>query len=184
MNDKLNPDDSQTTISASHEAPSASSTTVDTTQQAAIEKLKSLLAQVNNALVGQQQVVRQVVLALLSNGHVLLEGVPGLGKTLLVRALAKTFDGDFKRIQFTPDLMPSDVTGHVVFDMQNKSFQMNHGPVFTNLLLADEIKCRKSRSLPRVNLAKFLYHLWFWQRKTRLNKKEPILCRKQSSTGF
>lgn len=111
-----------------------------------VSKLRMLIAQVNKALVGQEKVVKQVVLALLSNGHVLLEGVPGLGKTLLVRALSKTFSGDFKRIQFTPDLMPSDVTGHVVFDMENKSFQVKHGPVFTNLLLADEINRAPAKS--------------------------------------
>ena len=111
-----------------------------------VVKLNQLMAQVNAALVGQTDIVRQVLLALLSNGHVLLEGVPGLGKTLLVRALAQTFAGDFKRIQFTPDLMPSDVTGHVVFDMQNKSFQMKRGPVFTNLLLADEINRAPAKS--------------------------------------
>ena len=119
---------------------------VDEQQQAMVGKLESLLAQVNTALVGQETVVKHVLLAMLSNGHVLLEGVPGLGKTLLVRAMAKTFSGDFKRIQFTPDLMPSDVTGHVVFDMANKSFQMNHGPVFTNLLLADEINRAPAKS--------------------------------------
>jgi len=110
------------------------------------EKVTALLEQVNRALIGQENVVRHVVLALLSNGHVLLEGVPGLGKTLLVRALSKTFAGDFKRIQFTPDLMPSDITGHVVYDMSNKSFQMNKGPVFTNLLLADEINRAPAKS--------------------------------------
>ena len=115
-------------------------------QTLSVNKVRQLLAQVNTALIGQPLVVKQVVLALLSNGHVLLEGVPGLGKTLLVRALSKTFSGDFKRIQFTPDLMPSDVTGHVVFDMQNKSFQMNYGPVFTNLLLADEINRAPAKS--------------------------------------
>ncbi|RBP48306.1 AAA family ATPase [Arenicella xantha] len=111
-----------------------------------VNNLRMMIAQVNKALIGQERVVKHVVLALLSNGHVLLEGVPGLGKTLLVRALSKTFSGDFKRIQFTPDLMPSDVTGHVVFDMENKSFQMNRGPVFTNLLLADEINRAPAKS--------------------------------------
>lgn len=133
--------------SNSAEAPApATQGELNDEQQATVNKLRLLLAQVNTALVGQQSVVKHVVLALLSNGHVLLEGVPGLGKTLLVRALSRTFSGDFKRIQFTPDLMPSDVTGHVVFDMQNKSFQMNYGPVFTNLLLADEINRAPAKS--------------------------------------
>ena len=108
--------------------------------------IDKLLEQINGALIGQEKVVRHVVLALLSNGHVLLEGVPGLGKTLLVRALSKAFAGDFKRIQFTPDLMPSDITGHVVYDMENKSFQMNKGPIFTNILLADEINRAPAKS--------------------------------------
>jgi MoxR-like ATPase len=88
---------------------------------------------------GQDQVVRQILAALLSGGHVLLEGKPGLGKTHLVITLAKTFGGEFGRIQFTPDLMPSDVTGFTLFDMKSQTFQMRRGPVFANLLLADEI---------------------------------------------
>ena len=97
-----------------------------------LENLRLLLTQINTVLIGQEKIVKNVLLALLANGHVLLEGVPGLGKTFLVRAMAKTFAGDFKRIQLTPDLMPSDVTGHVMFDMANKSFEMKRGPVFTN----------------------------------------------------
>lgn len=133
MNDITSRDTPETDLSSSADA-------------SATDSLQRLMRQVNNALVGQETVVKHVLLALLSNGHVLLEGVPGLGKTLLVRALAKTFDGDFKRIQFTPDLMPSDVTGHVVYDLTNKSFQMNRGPVFTNLLLADEINRAPAKS--------------------------------------
>jgi MoxR-like ATPase len=92
-----------------------------------------------NAVIGQVDVIEQLLVALIASGHVLIEGVPGLGKTLMVQALAKTFSGDFSRIQFTPDLMPSDVTGHVLYDMKSDSFKVRKGPVFTHLLLADEI---------------------------------------------
>jgi len=91
------------------------------------------------ALVGQARTIEEVSYALLCDGHVLVEGVPGLGKTLLVKALAKAVDVQFKRVQFTPDLMPSDVVGHTVFDMASGRFVTRQGPVFTNLLLADEI---------------------------------------------
>lgn len=96
-------------------------------------------AEIGKALIGQTSVVRETLVALLAGGHVLIEGVPGLGKTLLVRALATTLMGQFARIQFTPDLMPADISGHVLFDMQNRSFNVRKGPIFTNLLLADEI---------------------------------------------
>lgn len=145
-NDAQQSTDLEQAPAANSELSNDASLELTAEQKESANKLQLLLAQVNSSLVGQQKVVKQVVLALLSNGHVLLEGVPGLGKTLLVRALSKTFSGDFKRIQFTPDLMPSDVTGHVVFDMQNKSFQMNYGPVFTNLLLADEINRAPAKS--------------------------------------
>jgi MoxR-like ATPase len=95
--------------------------------------------EIRRAVVGQHEVVEQVLACCLAGGHVLIEGVPGLGKTLLVKALAKTFAGDFSRIQFTPDLMPADVMGHAVFDMRNQSFTVRRGPVFAHLLLADEI---------------------------------------------
>ncbi|MCW8929443.1 MAG: MoxR family ATPase [Gammaproteobacteria bacterium] len=100
---------------------------------------QSIKKEISNAVIGQTEVVEQILVALIASGHVLIEGVPGLGKTLLVQALAKTFSGDFSRIQFTPDLMPSDVTGHVLYDMKSESFKVRKGPVFTNLLLADEI---------------------------------------------
>ena len=101
--------------------------------------LHRLREHVNGRLIGQSQVVDQVLVALLARGHVLIEGVPGLGKTLLVQSLAGAIGGKFKRIQFTPDLMPGDVTGHVMFDMAQDKFVLKQGPVFTNLLLADEI---------------------------------------------
>ncbi|MFT5219941.1 MAG: MoxR-like ATPase, partial [Gammaproteobacteria bacterium] len=102
-------------------------------------QLLALKNQVNGKLIGQKTVVDQVLVALLAGGHVLIEGVPGLGKTLLVQLLASAIGGKFKRIQFTPDLMPGDVTGHVMFDMAQSKFVLKQGPVFTNLLLADEI---------------------------------------------
>ncbi|MCL4110190.1 UNVERIFIED_CONTAM: hypothetical protein GTU68_026710 [Idotea baltica] len=103
------------------------------------EILQSLKARITEDFIGQPAVVEQVLVALLANGHVLVEGVPGLGKTLLIRLLANCFNGSFKRIQFTPDLMPADITGHILYDMKESEFRLRRGPVFTNLLLADEI---------------------------------------------
>jgi len=105
----------------------------------AANAISALRREVGNSVLGQSDVIDQVIVALLACGHVLIEGVPGLGKTLLVRALAKTFSGQFSRIQFTPDLMPSDITGHAIFDARSERFTVRKGPVFTHLLLADEI---------------------------------------------
>ena len=103
------------------------------------EALRAVTAEVGKAVVGQQQAVTGLVVALLARGHVLLEGVPGVAKTLLVRSLAAALDIDTKRVQFTPDLMPGDVTGSMVYDAGRSDFAFRPGPVFTNLLLADEI---------------------------------------------
>ncbi|MEV8315161.1 MoxR family ATPase [Streptomyces sp. NPDC059900] len=101
--------------------------------------LESLRTEISKAVVGQDPAVTGLVVALLCRGHVLLEGVPGVAKTLLVRALAASLELDTKRVQFTPDLMPSDVTGSLIYDARTTEFSFQPGPVFTNLLLADEI---------------------------------------------
>ena len=101
--------------------------------------LQAVRTEVAKAVVGQDAVVTGMVIALLCRGHVLLEGVPGVAKTLLVRALSAALRLDFSRVQFTPDLMPGDVTGSLVYDARTAEFSFRSGPVFTNLLLADEI---------------------------------------------
>jgi MoxR-like ATPase len=103
------------------------------------EALARLRAEVAKVVVGQESIVSGLVIALLCRGHVLLEGVPGVAKTLLIRTLATALDLSTKRLQFTPDLMPGDVTGSLIFDTRTAAFQFREGPVFTNLLLADEI---------------------------------------------
>ena len=103
------------------------------------ERAHAIRTEVGKAFIGQEDTLDQVIVALLAGGHVLLEGVPGLGKTLLVRALSQALGCAHARVQFTPDLMPSDISGHAVFDPKLERFEVRKGPVFTNLLLADEI---------------------------------------------
>lgn len=116
---------------------------------AALQALRAVRAEVAKAVVGQDAAVTGMVIALLSQGHVLLEGVPGVAKTLLVRALSASISLDTKRVQFTPDLMPGDITGSLVYDARTAEFSFREGPVFTNLLLADEI----NRTPPKTQAA-------------------------------
>ncbi len=102
-------------------------------------KLSEVRAVIGQVVVGQEQLVERLLLALLCNGHVLLEGVPGVAKTLTASSLARAIHADFSRIQFTPDLLPGDLTGTLVYDPRDHSFSAEKGPVFANLLLADEI---------------------------------------------
>ena len=115
------------------------------------ETLAKVEAELRKLIVGQDEVVRDTLVALLAGGHVLLEGVPGLGKTSLVRALGRVFELVFSRVQFTPDLMPADITGTTVIreDEAGRSFHFEPGPVFANLLLADEV----NRATPKVQSA-------------------------------
>jgi MoxR-like ATPase len=109
------------------------------TVEGAAACLERLRAAIGQALVGQAPVVEQVLIALVASGHVLIEGVPGLGKTLLVRALAQALAVAYARVQFTPDMMPSDITGHAILDPATRDLRVVRGPVFTHVLLADEI---------------------------------------------
>ena len=90
-------------------------------------------------MIGQDRVIEQTLICLIAAGHALVEGVPGLGKTLLVKAIARAIKGRFSRVQFTPDLMPSDITGHTLYDIKSQQWLVRRGPVFCNFLLADEI---------------------------------------------
>jgi len=112
------------------------------------QKYQELKQEIGKVIIGQDEVVRAVVIALFSNGHSLLVGVPGLAKTLLVSTIAAVLDLDFKRIQFTPDLMPSDIIGSEILQ-ENRTFQFNRGPLFANIVLADEI----NRTPPKTQAA-------------------------------
>jgi MoxR-like ATPase len=135
---------------SSPDRPSAAAAALPTVSaDAARESLTALRAEVGKAVVGQDAAVTGLVVALLCEGHVLLEGVPGVAKTLLVRTMAAALSLESKRVQFTPDLMPGDVTGSLIYDARTAQFEFREGPVFTNLLLADEI----NRTPPKTQAA-------------------------------
>jgi MoxR-like ATPase len=108
-----------------------------------------ILNELRKVIVGQDEVIEQILVAVLAEGHALIEGVPGTAKTLTVKTLARIIGAEFSRIQFTPDLMPSDITGTNVFNMQTTEFSLRHGPIFTDILLADEI----NRTPPKTQAA-------------------------------
>ena len=101
--------------------------------------LQDLLVEINKVMVGQEALVKRVLIALLADGHILLEGVPGLAKTLLIKTLAQAIQADFSRIQFTPDLLPADLIGTQIYNPRTTEFSVHQGPIFANLILADEI---------------------------------------------
>ena len=103
------------------------------------ESLEKIKAEIGKVIIGQESMIEHLLAALLSNGHVLIEGVPGVAKTITAKLLAKTISVDFSRIQFTPDLMPSDILGTSVFNMKTSEFEFKKGPIFSNFILIDEI---------------------------------------------
>lgn len=103
------------------------------------EALQRVESQIGRVIVGQQGVIEQALCALLADGHILIEGVPGIAKTLLVRVIAQTLGLQFRRVQFTPDLMPSDLIGTTIFEAQSGEFRVRFGPIFANIILADEV---------------------------------------------
>ena len=154
---------------------------------AAREQVQEIQKRVNASVIGQERVVERLVIALLANGHVLVEGLPGLAKTRAIKSLSKNLESEFRRIQFTPDLLPSDMTGAEIYSGDGK-FEFRR-PVFGNLVLADEINrapakvqsalleameerqvtvAGKRTSCPTCS--------WCWRRRTRSSRKAPIPC--------
>jgi len=113
------------------------------------EKIKMVQSEISKIIVGQEDIIEKLLMALISNGHVLIEGVPGLAKTLIIKTLSECLDCDFVRLQFTPDLLPADIIGTKIYDHKNMSFKTVKGPIFTNFILADEI----NRAPPKVQSA-------------------------------
>ncbi|MFP4567637.1 MAG: AAA family ATPase [Candidatus Woesearchaeota archaeon] len=113
------------------------------------EKLQKVHSEISKVIVGQDNIIEKMLIALISNGHVLIEGVPGLAKTLMIKTLSECLDSGFARLQFTPDLLPADITGTKIYDHKNGTFKTVQGPIFTNFILADEI----NRAPPKVQSA-------------------------------
>ena len=174
---------------------------LDTAANSFSEDYAKLRTEIAKVVVGHEEIVDGVLICLFAGGHALLEGVPGLGKTLLIRTLSDALDLDFSRIQFTPDLMPADITGTtvVVESEKGREFEFRKGPLFAQMVLADEI----NRATPKTqsalleamqertvtvggetHLLKKPFFVMRSPRKIQLSKREPIRCQKHNSIGF
>lgn len=150
--------------------------------------ITNIVTGMDQVIVGQKHLVESLLIGLLSDGHVLLEGVPGLAKTKAIRTLASLIDAQFSRIQFTPDLLPADVIGTMIYDQKDGQFKSKKGPVFANFVLADEINrapakvrvhclkpCRNIRLPSATTHSHFLSRSSYWLLRTRLSRKVLIL---------
>ena len=166
--------------------------------EAFAERARIIEAEVGKVIVGQRELVRHTLVGLLANSHVLLEGVPGLGKTMLVRTIADVIDCTFNRIQFTPDLMPADITGTNILVEEGgaRVFRFQPGPIFANLVLADEInratpktqsacsrRCRSTRSPSPATAIRSTRRSSSSRPRTRSRWRAPIRSPRRSSTG-
>ena len=126
------------------------------------KKINEVLSEIKKIVVGQDYMVNRLLLGLFIQGHILLEGVPGLAKTLTVKTVSNVLRLNFKRIQFTPDLLPSDVIGTMIFNQKNSKFEVKKGPVFSNILLADEVNREQTEDEIREYNEKQAPSLLFW----------------------
>ena len=149
-----------------------------------------IINEVSRALVGKHDALRLALVAMAADGHILIEDLPGLGKTLMARSFASALGLDFKRVQFTPDLMPADITGTSIYNQASGGFEFRSGPVFTNLLLADEINRAPAKTQAalleamQARHALSMSHFWSSQHKTPSSSKVRIPFRKPSWTAF
>ena len=161
------------------------------------EKIIALQKYLDSRIIGQKELVRKLVITLLADGHALLEGAPGLAKTKAIKTLSECIRATYNRIQFTPDLLPSDITGSDIYIAERCEFEFRKGPIFANLVLADEINrapakvqsaCLRQwlngRLASAANSIVFLICLWFWQLKILLNMKELTIFPKRNWIVF